>query len=123
MATTNIMLYVSFDKKSIGYCKNSLEREVGEFSFIKGKEVMIYALFQLTELQMKAFKTYFNSFKIEGNFCDCLNKLVEDMIFITKDDSFGLKIEREEKRRKEERERRNIAACNYLLGQMGFDAI
>lgn len=116
MATTNIMLYVNFDSKTIGCKKNVMDYEVGEFTRIDGEEVMVYALFNLNEFGMKSLHYIFKRGLVKfNNFVDKLNYCVEEIINLTNNDDFGKQIIEEEKRLKEARHRRDLAICDAVM--------
>ena len=84
------MLYVNFDSRCIGYCENVLDWEVGEFTKKNGREVMVYANFNLNEYGLKTFKHIFKQgLRKFDNFCDKINYTVEELLRLTATDDFG----------------------------------
>lgn len=92
-----VMLYVNFDTRTIGYCENVLDWNVGEFTKKNGRDVMVYANFNLNEYGLKTFKHYFNKgLRKFDNFCDKVNYAVEELIRLTSTDDFGKRLARME---------------------------
>jgi len=93
--TKQIFIYGNFDTKTIGYRENLLDYQVGDYTVVKQKNDMVYALFDLSEGEFYAFKKHFNHVCKESRgreFHQTLNLVVERMIgYSTEEEAEKLK--------------------------------
>ena len=120
------MIYTDWND-CIGYRKNPLDREVGEFAYIndknnpgKGKKVMVYANFEWDTLDLEVVKYVFNKTPLTDKFHEVLNSMIEEIISLNKI-GYGQKILRmkeEQRLRRKEEQRRSEARLMRKLNRI-----
>lgn len=113
--TKKIMVYVSFDKKLIGYRENNLDWEAGEVVRLKGEDMMVYANFDLNHYGLKVFKWYWKKgIKKTSCFHSDINYNIEQLIKLTSIDDFGRKLEKQEEIIRERQLKTNLKIIESL---------